>query len=291
MRRMVTIMLMVFLSLMLLPFMKTSAAAEERQITWLILDLPPLFLTKGPDAGTGLADRIQRMVADRLSGYEHRIQIANASRIALELQEDRQVCFAGEFYGNPDFLTSIPTVVLLPHNLIVRREDAHRFGDGNAVSLEALLQDPDLVFGTARDRLYGPELDAVLKRFQGAKNIHERAGQDTLDGLLGMLVRGRVDYLVEYPVSVRYAAKTAGIEDKVMTIPILENQNALLIRGAIRAPDTAWGRSVIQKINHVLLEIRTLPEYWHILEDWVISPGGEKAYQSLYERYVLDVTE
>ncbi len=285
----------VAISLLLVVCLFSGEALAECEkpdtITWLILDLPPLFVTKGPDKGRGVADQIQRMVSDRLNGYRSHSQVANASRIARELREDRCACFAGEFYGTPGFLTSVPTIALLPHNIIVRKEDADRFGDGKKVSLEKLLQNRDLVFGTAKGRLYGPELDPILKKHAGAAHIYRRSGKDTLDGLLGMLLKGRVDYLIEYPVSLRYAAKKAGVENRIAMIPIEENSGAPLIRGAIRCPDTEWGRGAIQEINRVLLEIRPSPWYRRIIGDWAVPPGKEEEYWKIYEEQILNVRE
>lgn len=291
MKKRTTVAVSLLLILLLLPVPSSAGCEQDASITWLVLDLPPFFLTKGPDKGKGVADRIQEMVADRLDEYRSVSKIANASRIARELKEGKCVCFAGEFYGNPNFLTSLPTIALLPHNIIVRKEDAHLFGKGKKVSLERLLQNKNLIFGTARDRLYGPELDAVLKRYAGAKNIYRRSGRDTLDGLLGMLIKGRVDYVIEYPVSVKYAAKRAGVWNKLETISIEENSDAPPIRGAIRCPDTYWGRKVIKDINKVLLKIRPLPEYREIIDDWAVPPGKEKEYRKIYEEQILNVRE
>jgi uncharacterized protein (TIGR02285 family) len=196
----------VAISLLVILFLLPAWAQAEREkgdsITWFILDLPPFFVTKGPDKGKGLADQIQKMVSERLDGYRFSNKVANASRIAKELKEDKCVCFAGEFYGNPGFLTSVPTILLLPHNIIVRKKDLHLFGNGNNASLKRLLQNKNLILGTTSDRVYGPELDIVLNKHAGGKNIYRRSGKDTLDGLLGMLIKGRVDYLIEYRVAI-----------------------------------------------------------------------------------------
>jgi uncharacterized protein (TIGR02285 family) len=281
--------------LLLLVFLFPGASmgeqANEDTITWLVLDLPPFFVTKGPDKGKGVADRIQQMVSDRLKGYRSRSQVANTSRIARELREDKNVCFAGEFYGNPDFLTSAPTIALLPHNVIVRKKDVHLFGDGKKITLKELLQNKDLILGTAKDRLYGPELDHVLKPYAEAKNIYRRSGKDTLDGLLGMLLKGRIDYLIEYPVSIRYAAKRAGVENRIAMISIEENSGASLIRGAIRCPDTEWGRRTIHEINKVLWELRPSPQYRNIVRDWAVPPGKADEYWKIYEDQILNVRE
>ena len=282
-----------FLALLLLlsSFQLPAGAEEPETITWLVLDLPPLFITKGPDAGNGIADRIQKMIIKGLKGRHCETRVANASRIAKELNQDSKVCFAGEFYGNPAFLTSIPTIVLPPHNLIVLKENAHLFGDGKEVSLRNLLQDRKLIFGTAENRLYGPGLDAILREYAGSKNIYARGGKDTLEGLLGMLMKERVHYLIEYPVSIRYTAKKMGMWERLTVIPIKENAGAPPIRGAVRCPDTLWGRRLITEINEVLRKIRPTPEYRKIVDDWIVAPGNEEDYREIYKNQVLKVTE
>ena len=274
-----------------LPAWVVAEREKEDSITWFILDLPPFFITKGSDKEKGLADQIQKMVSERLDGYRFSNKVANASRIAKELKEDQCVCFAGEFYGNPGFLTSVPTILLLPHNIIVRKKDLHLYGNENYVSLKRLLQNKNLILGTASDRLYGPELDIVLKKHTKGKNVYHRSGKDTLDGLLGMLIKGRVDYLIEYPVSIAYAAKRLGVLDKLATITIEENVDAPPIRGAIRCPDTEWGRKIINDINKILLKIRALSEYRKIIKDWAVPPGKEGEYWKIYKEQVLNVRE
>jgi uncharacterized protein (TIGR02285 family) len=273
------------------PFHLAAIAEESETVTWLVLDLPPIFITKGSDAGKGIADRVQKMINDGLKGRRFEIRVANTSRIAKELREDRNVCFAAEFYGNSAFLTSIPTIALPPQRLIVLKENAHLFGNGETVSLKNLLENRNLVFGTAKNRLYGPELDEILRQYAGSKNIYARSGKDTLEGLLGMLDKKRVHYLIEYPLSVRYAAKKAEMWDRLKVIPIAENAEGLFIRGAVRCSDTPWGRRLIGEINEVLRKIRPTPEYRRIIEDWIITPGNEKDYWKIYEAQVLNVTE
>ena len=272
-------------------FHLAATAEEPETITWMVLDLPPLFIINGPDAGRGIADRVQKMISNGLKGRRFETRVANASRIAKELSEDSNVCFAGEFYGNPAIFTSIPTIALPHHNLIVLKENAHLFGNGEKVSLKSLLVNRELIFGTAKNRLYGPELDEILRQYAGSKNIYTRSGKDTLEGLLGMLDKKRVHYLIEYPVSIRYAATKAGMWDRLKVIPIHENAEAPYVRGAVRCSDTSWGRQLIGEINEVLRMIRRTPEYRRIMEDWIIVPGNEKDYWKIHESRVLKVTE
>ena len=283
-----------FLVLFLLfptPFPLSAADEELETITWLILDLPPLFITKGPDMGNGIGDRVQKMIINGLKGYRFKTRIANSSRIARELNQDRNVCFAGEFYGNPAFLTSIPTIVFPPHNLIVLKENVHLFGSGKKISLKSLLENETFIFGTAENRLYGPELDTVLRQYSGAGNVYARRGKDTLKGLLGMLGKNRIHYLIEYPLSIRYAAENAGMSERLSVIPIQENSEALPIRGAVRCPDTPWGHKLIGEINEVLRSIRPTPEFRKIMEDWIVAPENAEEYWKIHQTHVLEITE
>jgi hypothetical protein len=61
------------------------------------------------------------------------------------------------------------------------------------------------------------------------------------------------------------------------------------IKGAIRCPDTPWGRHMIGEINRILLKIRPLPEYRHIIEEWAVPTGQGAAYWKVYEEQVLNV--
>ncbi len=283
--------LLVFFLFLAVPWHSNAIAKEPETITWLILDLPPLFITKGPDAGKGIADRVQKMIIAGLQGRRSKTRIANASRIALELDQDSNVCFVGEFFGNPAFLTSIPTMVLPHHNVIVLKENVHLFGNRKEISLRELLKNETLIFGTAQNRLYGPALDGVLKEYAGAKNIYARGGEDTLEGLLKMLDKRRVHYLIEYPVSIRYTAEKMGMWDNLAVIPMQENAEAPPIRGAVRCPDTPWGRRLVQEINAVLRKIRSTPEYRKIMEDWIITSENSEEYWKIHENKVLKVTE
>lgn len=148
-----------------------------------------------------------------------------------------------------------------------------------------------MIFGTAKNRLYGPELDGVPRQYDRSKNIYARGGKDTLEGLLGMLEKKRVHYLIEYPVSIRHAAKNAGIWEQLKVIPIEENAEALTIRGAVRCSGTPWGRELIGEINEILRAIRPTAEYRRIMEDWIITSGNEENYWKIHESQVLNVTE
>jgi len=114
-------------------------------------------------------------------------------------------------------------------------------------------------------------------------------GQDILDGLLGMLLKERIDYLIEHPASIRYATKRAGEVDRLALISVAENSGAPLIRGAIRCPDTEWGRRAIHDINRVLLGLRPSPQYRNMIREWAVLPGKDKEYWKICKDQILDV--
>jgi hypothetical protein len=274
------------------PFHFPATAEASGVVTWLVLDFPPLFIVEGADAGRGIADRVQKMINKGLKGHSFKTRVANASRISKELKEESNVCFAGEFYGNP----------VLPYQYTHHGASSPSTGHPQREHpsfrgrRSGLPQGPSSQQGTGFWNRQESSVRAGAGRdpaapYKGSKNIYERSGKDTLEGLLGMLAKKRVHYLVEYPVSIRYAANKAGIWDRLALIPIAENAEAPFVRGAVRCSDTPWGRRMIGEINEVLRVIRSTPEYRRIIEDWIITPGNEKAYWKIYERQVLNVEE
>ncbi len=107
--------------------------------------------------------------------------------------------------------------------------------------------------------------------------------------LLGMMLKGRVDYLIEYPVSVNYAAKKMGVWNDLAMLTIEEDGHAPPIREAIRCLDTKWGRKVIKKVNTILRKIRPEPGYRNIVKEWAVTPGKEKEYWEIYKEQILNI--
>ena len=250
----------------------------------------------------------------KLPQYEHKIVVSpNWERQLRMMRQGPLVCTSIMFYRpvaeraslKGAYLLSAPHGVFMLHDVVVKRENRHLFGE--VVSFKELLRDHSLIFGYNRpygiiyNRLLadylgipkGVELDAMdtLRRnkyLQSAPNISVRSGSDMIDGMIKMLLRGRVDYILEYVFMLSYYKKRMGISDELVTIPVTETQHHVS-KIAYACSDTPAGQRAIDAINGVLKAHRPIDEYKQALK-LLVPKGREKLYWQAYEE-MLHITE
>ncbi len=309
-QRLVLLFLLAFAGL---PFFTGSVLAKETLI-WAVTPFPPGYITEGPDRGTGYADELERFMVEHLPQYNHQRRFfPNWERSLGQIKNGPLLCTSILFYRTPDdrapikgaYEVSAPSGVFFLHDIIVKKEKRHLFGD--QVSFEALLKNPSFRFGYNRpygvtlNRILsdyiglpaGTELDAMdpLKRIEHlrkAKNIAVRTGADMIDGMIRMLLSDRVDYILEYDFMMKYQQKKLGLGDKLVTIPISEVNNQIS-RLAYACSDTMAGRKAIKAINSVLVKHRHTEKFKKALQ-YLVPKGREDIYWQEYNK-ILSINE
>jgi hypothetical protein len=287
----------------------------KETITWGVMDIPPSHILTGPDAGTGPADQLLRLMQDRLPQYDHHIEILpNLARLVKSLDHGTRVCSSVGLYRPPGHpardkrAQSIPTTLFFTSRIAIRQSDRHLFGE--TVSFEDLLHNQEFIFGHFAGCAYPPQLEKILSAYQGIEsyrafsqlafspkeqmdvflskpNIYARTGEDG-GGLLKMLLTGRIDYLVLFPFATAYIIEQ-GVD--VATVPIAELRDTPTGMFAFLCSPTEEGRQVIKEINAILKTERDTPEYRAIME-WFVEPKErEEEYWKLYEEHLLTVFE
>ena len=79
-----------------------------------------------------------------------------------------------------------------------------------------------------------------------------------------MLLKERIDYILEYEFMVDFEAERLGIKDQFVSIPVEETLDDISL-GAFGCSDTAEGKKVIEEINQVLINKRKSEEYRELL--------------------------
>lgn len=261
----------------------TVSAQAHQELTWLDMDFPPFFIHDGEQKGQGIADEVTSLLEREMEGWRHREEVATTAQILVRLKAGGQVCSAA-YIRTPEreqaMVFSTPDLLLPPNGITVRRADLAKFGGGGAVSLAALLENPSLRLGIAQGRSYGEPIDAILQRHKQDKHVYSRFGEDIYAGLLDLLQRGTVDYIIGYPYEAAYHARTKDIEDLVASLPVRENPE--LTRAHVVCPKTDWGRSTIAAIDPILEKARKTAEYRAFVERW-LGPELRAAYREAYE--------
>jgi uncharacterized protein (TIGR02285 family) len=220
--------------------------------------------------------------------------IANISRHYQQWKQGEQACGLAMF-KTPERMEfayfSIPSVITLPTVLIINKENFNNFGGTKTVSLTNLLKSNNFVVGRGKNRSYGIEFDNTLNIYGNEKNIFAYEGPELTLNLFKMLLAGRIDALPGLPEEAMYLAETLGINDKIMTLNIAENQvnhNASL--SYVACSKTEWGKKTIEDINKVLRKERPTESYRTAYERW-LDPSSIEGFRKLYNEVFLTITE
>ncbi len=279
------ILLAVFITLVPRPL----PAAET--IIWLNDNLPPAFISEGPGKGEGIVDGVVSIYKKHLPEYEHRHVVANMARIISMMKQGENACYAG-FFKTPEreeFVHfSLPNLIALSNSLVIERSGAEKmFGNRSSISLEEMLKKENLKPGITKDRSYGEVIDSLLNRYRDNNNKYTvRAGENSLLGLLQMLENKRIDYTIGFPWEVSYIADRLGKRNKFSVFPIEETKDSQWTRNYIGCTKNSWGEVVIEKINAILLKVRSTEEHMHHQLKWF--PGNlEGVVRNAYKDLIL----
>lgn len=267
-----------------LPGVFPAAEAAADAVTWMHADFPPLRIVEGPYAGQGPSDMIHDLMRREMPDLDHHVLTANLSRTMNWMQKGEKVLAVG-IIPNPErdaiMQYSMPCVLVPPVCLVVRAGDADG-GQGGRIALGEFVARK--VLGVAVDRSYGPEVDAVLRTAPDPSRIVAHTGSNLLGSLLDMLLLGRVDGVLAYPLEATYVARMRGREGGIALVPL---KDALVpVVGRVAAPRTAWGTDMIGRVNAVLERHRNTPEYRRAFEHW-LPTGAVDDYRVMYDEFLL----
>jgi uncharacterized protein (TIGR02285 family) len=275
----------------LLPLLSPAPGWAKDSITWMEAVMPPYLIQEGSNKDQGYGDVITRILQEQLPEYTHEKMVTNITRHFYKFKQGEKVCSVGLFRTpeREDFMYfSIPSFLTLPAVIIIKKESLAQFGGRSTIRLQEVLNGEKLIIGLSKDRSYGTSTDNLLSKHKGEGHLVESAGQELSLNLFKMLMKGRVDGIIGLPEEALYQAEQMGIRDQLMTLAIEENQNdddAWL--SAVGCSKNEWGRTVIDKLNGVLLRERPTERYRAAYERW-LDPNGIEQYRRVYQGVFLE---
>jgi len=288
-RRLALLAMLLVLPVILFPL----PASAKDAITWMEVSMPPFLFQEGPEKDQGYGNVVSAILRENLPEYDHFVMATNVTRHFHKFKQGEKVCGVG-LYRTPEreaFMHfSLPVLLTLPSVLITRKDKLADFGATSSIRLDAVLRNPNVVIGLSQDRSYGLQIDAILKRHEGRENLIHFGGQELSANYFKMLMLGRLDGLIGLPAEAMYHAEKMGLRDQVATLIIEENQQGY--EGwlcAVGCPKNEWGRTVIDKIDKVLLEQRPTDRYRAAYERWLDANSLER-YRAVYREVFLTTT-
>lgn len=256
-------------------------AVAADQITWGKYNVPPYMIRSGKFAHQGIFDLTLDIIKKDLPQYEHVELEAPFPRINSEIRKGSHWCYNG-MLKTPERervgYLSLPTSIFLPLRIIVRRDRLAQFQ--GKLSLKTLLQNPQLSTSVMRDRSYSPTVDKLLAAYPPRENYSEQVES------IGMLLAGRIDYMVELPLLAFEQARVMGQPDALVALPMQEADEVVFNR--VMCPRSEWGRQVVEQVNKVLLAQRAKPSYRAIVEKWH-DPESVAEIRKIYDKVFLKI--
>jgi len=256
-------------------------AVAADQITWGKYNVPPYMIRSGKFAHQGIFDLTLDIIKKDLPQYEHVELEAPFPRINSEIRKGSHWCYNG-MLKTPERervgYLSLPTSIFLPLRIIVRRDRLAQFQ--GKLSLKTLLQNPQLSTSVMRDRSYSPTVDKLLAAYPPRENYSEQVES------IGMLLAGRIDYMVELPLLAFEQARVMGQPDALVALPMQEADEVVFNR--VMCPRSEWGRQVVEQVNKVLLAERAKPSYRAIVEKWH-DPESVAEIRKIYDKVFLKI--
>ena len=274
--------------------MLTTSSHAKDSISWLEAVAPPFFIHEGPLEDQGYEDLLTDILEENLPEYTHQRMQATISRHYQQWKQGEQACSVAMYKTKEreEFAYfSIPSCFTLPPGIIILKENFEKFGNKKVIDLTDLLKENKLVFGRAKNRSYGVEMDKVLNEFGTAQNTFTYEGPQLTLNLFKMLLAGRIDGLQMLPEGSMYLEETEHFKDRIMILAISENlvnYDAMITR--VACSKTEWGKKTIADINRVLLEQRPTERFRAAYERWLDTNSLDE-YRRLYQEVFLKTTE
>jgi uncharacterized protein (TIGR02285 family) len=269
-----------------------ASGFAQDTIRWLTIDFPPLFIVQGEFKGQGMVDQSTALMQSLLPDDSHSNIKSNTKR-ALRALEQGGTCFNGAFKNAKRDAVGqfgVINLVIPVHNLVMRKRiyEQHFAGQRN-ISLEQLLKDDKLRFGYAADRSYGKTISNIIDKYKNNKKLVNYEGSNISGNLLGMLMKDRVDYIVEYPWVTSYEMETINQDQKYDIVHIqIEDlgDKQFLAAGFYCSKKDGFGERIMRQLVPALQKAMSTTRYRGFVERW-LDEGSIPAYRQAYNALLL----
>jgi len=261
-----------------------SAHAKET-IIWANLHFPPWMILEGSSKGKGVWDELLIHLTAKLPEYDHRMLVMKNVRFEEMAREGQHVCKV-YYFKTPEreklLHYSVPSVVFLANQVVMRREKAALLGNPASISLEKLMSDSRLKGTVIEGRSYGKVIDDIIARHVGQAHI----GNPVLDNqsLFEFLNLGRTDYIIEFPAVRSFFEQDLALKPDVVTIAIEEGLPYNVTHVTCVRND--WGRRVIERVDSLLKEHVASDAHKRATLRWYL-PGEQQELEKHYKRTLL----
>ncbi len=264
----------------------------QEYIMWNEIDFAPHFILDGPYKGMGFGDKVLPILIESLPEYSHGRFTANTAQSLERAKRHENIClinFIQTAEREQYFYYSKPYIFILPNGVIVREEDKFKFddylNDQGEISLATLIKNHDLKFGISGKSAYGKGIDAIISENRGKPHVVERLGKNLTEGLLQMLDRKRIDYMLTYPDMRSFLIKKLNIKSKLRYISIAEMPENYLLQAHVACTKNNLGADIIKKIDEMIEETDLIDKTAEYYSYW-LDENDKAIFYQLFNKVV-----
>lgn len=264
-----------------------TRAGEIPTIYWGLIDLPPVSIQTGPDAGTGIVDIQTDLFIQSLPQYNHHKIAVSLPRLMKEIRSGRPFCFAAltRTEKREKFIDYAPqSMMLQPIGLITSMKSALKLhpylNERGAVNLDRLLSNSDFQLNISSERSYAPSIDETLQKHRDGNNanIKVRKGLLRLELQINQVANNRIDGFLGRPTEVYYSAKKTRQEKQIYYHPIFGAEDFAAVQVGCAKGD--WNKQFMKDLTRVTYTLRQSDEFIKPSLNW-LPPNYTKSYLRL----------
>jgi len=289
-------MKMLFCILTLLSFYCHSfESSDKTELYWLVNNVERLELLRS-DTNTPESTVVDttRLLMAALPQYQSNLELAQRTSISRLLKKIPNSCTANRVKTTERLNSSIYS---LPLNIALGlRLYSQQGAIANFMPLDALNNTNELIslpslftgkeiytLGINNGRSLGVFLDQQIKTLD-EHNLVIRNGHESTLSLVKMLIKGRINYLIEYPLSVNEALATLNTSTKLDSLEIANSPDYIV--GYVACSKGEIGEKIIKEINVALQQLYQSSDFYHAhirYLDMRDIPDFNQAYQAIFQ--------
>ncbi len=256
-------------------------ASDKKDYLWVIDDTQEMDNLKNATP-VSITSATSLMLLQSLPDYRIELATASLPRIKMLLFKKEELCILNRIKTpeREEYSVFSQPVNLYPGLKLYYLDSKLKFPPGltknniNFMTLPKLFEFfPDKILGLSLGRSYGKNVDKQIAHLS-EKNVFIRIGQNGIDSLKQMLIKKRVDFIIEYPADMKIE-----LNGESLGFSELANNNAYIL-GYIACSKTEKGHQMVKDINQALSSLYALEAFYHAHTLYI-----EESYIASFKNY------
>ncbi len=271
---------------LLVSLMPSLALANT--IYWQTYHRPPGVIMLGPETGNGFVQKVLQLIIARMPEFQHEMPMTSVSRAISDIRAQKNVCHPALYKTKQrnQFMYFSDAAIVSPSNRLVARSGIlETYAQNNEIDLNAVLNANKHSFSLVKNRSYSQVIDTALANHKAQTHMHLMTHTD-LTATFHMINLNRIDFTIVYPFELSYYLSQypeTKAQFKTFNIQGVSPFNY----GHIACPKNSWGKTVINKINVILREIKNTPEFKLAATTWWREASNSAEFELYYQQQFM----